>query len=242
MYKTEFFREFPSWCCFDIMMLRQKIAILWDICGFNTLLFNFKYFPIRQAIHFPIWVSRRVRIRKLGGNVIINGDVRFGMIRIGLDGVGIFDNKRSRSIWQVDGDVVFSGNCDIGHGCKISVNKRGRIEFGRNFCCTAESSFAVVQRITIGNDCLFSWDVLVMDTDWHEICDGDQNILNPPRPIVIGDNVWVGCRTTILKGVHIADGSIIAAGSIVTKDIISPNCVVGKNPLQILRCNVSWHK
>lgn len=222
-------------------MNRRILRTLWDICSFNTLYFNFKYLPLNQAVRFPIWVSRRVRVRSGGGDVLIMGSISTGMVRIGLDSVGIFDNKKSRSIWQVDGKVIFNGKCFVGHGCKISVGKGAALSLGDNFCCTAESSIATVKNITIGNQCLLSWDILIMDTDWHVITDSEGNVQNPPKSVQIGDHVWIGCRVTITKGVSIADGSIIAAGSIISKDITEPYCIVGKCPQQIIRRNVLWH-
>lgn len=222
------------------MMSNQRWKTLWDICCFNTLYFNFKYLPFHLAIRLPIWVSRRVRIRKGKGEIIINGNVYTGMIRIGLDSVGIFDNKKSRSIWQVYGKVIFNGKCFLGHGCKISVGQNASLSFGNNFHCSAETSISTVLNITIGADCLFSWDILIMDTDWHKITDIKGNVQNPPKPIRIGNHVWIGCRTTITKGISIADGTIIAAGSIISKDVIEHNCIVGKNPQQVIRHDVRW--
>ena len=223
-------------------MIGHRLKLLWDVCCLNTLLFNFKYLPLSKAVMLPIWVSRRVRIRNLGGKIIINGDIYTGMIRIGLDSVGIFDNKKSRSIWQVNGQVIFNGRCFLGHGCKVSVGEQATLSFGSDFACTAESSIATVKSISIGDECLFSWDILMMDTDWHTITDLDGKVQNPPKPIRIGNRVWVGCRATITKGVSIADGTIIAAGSIVSKDVTESNSIVGKNPLQVIRRNILWHK
>lgn len=226
-----------------ILKLGNKLKTLWDICCFNTLYFNFRYLPFRIAVKFPIWASRNVRIRAGKGEVSIVawGEIHSGMIRIGLDSVGIFDNKKSRSIWQVYGKVIFQGKCFLGHGCKISVEHNASLSFGKNFHCSAESSISTVQDIAIGDDCLFSWDILVMDTDWHRITNVDGNTLNPPRPVRIGNRVWIGCRTIILKGVSIADGTIVAAGSIISKDVTECNCIVGKSPQQIIRENVKWH-
>lgn len=223
-------------------MIRDKLSKLWDICCFNTLYFNFKYLPIKQAIKLPILVSRRVRIRIASGSITIKGTITTGMIRVGMDSVGIFDNIKSRSIWQVQGNIIFHGRCFLGHGCKISVAPNAILSFGKDFACSAESTISAVKQISIGNKCLFSWDILMMDTDWHIIRDYNHNILNPAKPISIGNNVWVGCRTTITKGVEIADGTIIAAGSIVTKSIVEPNCIFGKNPLQLIKRNVIWSK
>lgn len=223
-------------------MIRRKLSRLWDICSFNTIYFNFKYLPFEQAIKIPILVSRRVRIRIANGSITIKGEIHTGMIRIGMDSVGIFDNIKSRSIWQVQGDVIFNGNCFLGHGCKISVGSDAILSFGNNFCCTAESSITTVRSIIIGDNCMFSWDILIMDTDWHCITDYQQNVLNPPKPIRIGNNVWIGCRSTITKGINIADGTIVAAGSIVSKNVMDSNCIVGKNPLQIIKRDVLWRK
>ena len=58
-------------------------------------------------------------------------------------------------------------------------------------------------------------------------------------PITIGENVWIGCRALILKGVTIGDGAVVAAGAVVTKDVPA-NCVVAGNPAKIIKENVVW--
>lgn len=58
------------------------------------------------------------------------------------------------------------------------------------------------------------------------------------RPVVIGNDVWIGARAIILPGVHIGDGSIVGAGSVVTKDV-PPYAVVGGNPARLIRMRKS---
>ena len=58
-------------------------------------------------------------------------------------------------------------------------------------------------------------------------------------PIVIGDNVWIGMGAMILKGVTIGEGSIIAAGAVVTKDV-APNTIVAGVPAKEIRKDVTW--
>jgi acetyltransferase-like isoleucine patch superfamily enzyme len=67
----------------------------------------------------------------------------------------------------------------------------------------------------IGRDVKVGWDVEIMDTDLH----GHSGQPAQAKPVVIEDEVWVGCRAIILKGVHVGKGAIIAAGAIVTKDV-----------------------
>ena len=99
----------------------KKIIKFISVFNWKTLLLNFKYLPIRQAIQLPIWCSSRIRIRSAKGSVKIESPIRTGMIRIGFDSVGIFDNKRSRAIWEVYGNVTFVDSAIIGHGSKICV-------------------------------------------------------------------------------------------------------------------------
>lgn len=54
------------------------------------------------------------------------------------------------------------------------------------------------------------------------------------RPVVIGDDVWIGSRVTILPGVHVGDGCVLAAGSVITKDT-PPNTIVAGNPGIVVR-------
>lgn len=203
----------------------------------KTFIFNFRYFPLKTAIKFPVLVSHRVLLMDLGGQVIIHNQKTFS-IRIGFGEVGIFDQSRSRSIWQVTGIVEFKGAANIGHGSKISVH--GNLILGDNFCITAESSIVANDKITIGDDVLFSWDALLMDSDLHEIFDEQGRHTNAPKPINIGNHVWIGCRTTILKGTSIPDGCIVAAGSVMRGQFSEPKAAIGGNPAKIIKQNISW--
>lgn len=218
----------------------SKIGFFVEAVNWKTIWFNFKYLPWKQAIQFPIVVSRFTRIRSLQGTLLIDALVSPAMIKIGFDGVGIFDNKRSRSIWQNDGKVLFKGKAIIGHGSKICVGSGGILVLGNNFIITAESQLVCSKAITFGEHCLLSWDTLITDTDFHIITDFDHMITNENKPIIIEDHVWVGCRTTILKGVHIFHDSVIAAGSVITRDIEQPYSLSAEIPNRIIRQSINW--
>ena len=53
-------------------------------------------------------------------------------------------------------------------------------------------------------------------------------------PIHIGKNVWIGANATVLAGVNIGDGAVVAAGAVVTKDV-EPNTIVGGVPAKLLK-------
>jgi acetyltransferase-like isoleucine patch superfamily enzyme len=86
--------------------------------------------------------------------------------------------------------------------------------------------------VTIGDDSLIGHNAVLatLDHDVHPDRRADMH----PAPIVIGRKVWIGANATILKGVTIGDGAIVAAGAVVTKDVPADSIVVGA-PARVVR-------
>lgn len=95
--------------------------------------------------------------------------------------------------------------------------------------------------VQIGSDCMISEQCLIYSHnhkfDRKDIPIGEQGY-QEDEPVVIGDDVWVGGRVTILPGVHIGNGAIIGAGSVVTKDV-APHTIVAGNPARFIRARFS---
>ena len=204
----------------------------------KTLRFNLHYFPLKTAMKLPVFVSHRTFLREMHGSVALPQNPKTAMVKIGFGDVGHYDRKRSRSIWQVSGKVSFGGKASIGHGSKLSV--RGNLAFGSDFNMTAESTIICAHDITFGNDCLLSWDVLVMDTDEHPLYNFSGERINADRPIVVGNHVWVGCKCILLKGTNVPDNSVVAAGSVMKSSFEGENLVIGGNPPSVLKREVRW--
>ena len=130
-------------------------------------------------------------------------------------------------VFGYGGEIIIGTRCFIGEGSRIwSANK-----------------------VQIGNDVLISHNVNIIDTNSHEMdhqerADGFIRLINtgfPTKdvnvstsPIIIGNNVWINFNSIILKGVTIGDGAIIAAGTLVTKDVPAFT-LVGGNPARIIK-------
>ncbi len=156
--------------------------------------------------------------------------------------------------------ISVGANLILHRNAEIMAMGGGRIVIGSS--CIIGSNLRVYcrQAITLGDFCLVSWDVLICDYDGHpadpdlresEICFMQSSFFPnfskpfpttplalPPqdynaRPITIGRRVWIGARATILKGVEIGDGAIIAAGAVVTRSV-PPLTIAAGNPARIV--------
>ena len=123
----------------------------------------------------------------------------------------------------------------LAHDVGLHLRDRGAVlSIGEGSFVNHRSEIIAHERVEIGSHCLFAWDVQVMDSDSHRV-DG----LPHTAPVVIGDRVWIGCRATVLKGVTIGDGAVVAACSVVTRDV-PPRALVAGNPARVVREEVTW--
>ena len=100
-------------------------------------------------------------------------------------------------------------------------------------------SISVCKEISIGKSCLIASNVTISDNDGHPIdpikrAKGESIDLEDVSPVRIGNNVWIGDGTIVLKGVSIGDGSIVGARSVVNSDIPPHSIAVG-NPAKIVK-------
>lgn len=134
-----------------------------------------------------------------------------------------------------------------GSGCDIRIEPEARVKIGRSVVFSRDVSIHVheeatfgdnvflnrgctivaVSEITIGDDSIFGEYVSIHDE--NHIFGGafHQRHQVSAVPVVIGSNVWVGAKATILQGVHIGDGAVIGANSVVTHDVPARMIAVG---------------
>ena len=211
------------------MWLRRLL----QVSALKTVRFNIHYFGLQGLIRMPVLVARNYFFRTLRGGVVIDSPTRF-CVRLGCPGTGTVDQRFRRGCWEVEGEVHFAGSASFGHGSAISVGPDGVFSVGDGFACSATSTFICQQNVTFGNSCTVSWDSLVMDSDFHSI-NGEPT----ESPVHIGNGVWIGCRATILKGATVPDGSVVAAGAIITKSMSEADSIYG-GVNQKLRENIIW--
>ena len=207
----------------------------------KTIRFNIYYFGIKKGSRLPIFISKNVHFNKMQGKIIID-TMNTGHIRIGFGDVGVFDKKYDRTVisFSKGSTIIFRGNCNIGHGTKISVQNNAELSFGKYFCVTANSTIICTKKIIFGNNVLISWDVQIMDTDFHKIYK-EGVLLNPDEEIIIGDDVWINSRVVILKGCEIPQGCVVGAMTLCNKkyDVIN-SILVGPSGIRYINNGILW--
>lgn len=152
--------------------------------------------------------------------------------------IGSFFARGSHKIYVNNGEINIGRSAFLYPGVKLSVvgiSEKAELKIGENTNIGDRTEIHVGNKVIIGNNCAISWDVCILDRDYHKI----NNLKEIAKPIIIGDNVWIGCKATILKGVTIGEGAVVAAGSIVTKNVPAKSCVAG-NPAKVIKENVVW--
>lgn len=161
--------------------------------------------------------------------IILNGILKFS------DNDIIGSNRQSNLRMDENSILEIRNNFSIYYGADIILFKGAKLNLGSGFF-NSNIKIRCHERIEIGEDVAISHDVTIMDSDAHE---GLWEGYEKTKPIKIGNHVWIGTRVTILKGVTIGDNAIIAAGSVVTKNVPN-NTIVAGVPAKVIKININW--
>ena len=128
-----------------------------------------------------------------------------------------------------------SGEFKLYSGSRLYINEGATLKLGSGYI-NSNLNLSCFQQIEIGQEVAISEGVTIRDSDDHSLLPASR-----PRtqPISIGNRVWIGMNVTILKGVKIGDGAVIAAGAVVTKDVPSNSLAAGV-PAKVIRENIQW--
>jgi acetyltransferase-like isoleucine patch superfamily enzyme len=133
------------------------------------------------------------------------------------------------------GTLRVGDNVQIFRGVLLLLGlPQAEIELADRVFINYDTKLMAARRIYIGPGSSISWNVSIMDSDFHQI-DGE----GEPAPVHIGEHVLIGAHAVILKGVRIGDGAVVAAGSLVNSDV-PPGALVAGSPATVRRENVTW--
>ena len=191
----------------------------------------------------------KTRYKKLKNKLEIFGKLRKNKIKISGDNNILYIGKNSLlrnchiSINGNNNVLHIGDDCVVNSTSIILDNEGTEIRIG-NKTSIGKAQIVSLEpyKIEIGEDCMLSYDIEIRNTDSHKIYDKNANKrINEGNSVRIGNHVWLGMRAIVLKGVTIGDNSIVAAGSIVTKDV-KANTIVSGNPARQVKENKNWSR
>jgi acetyltransferase-like isoleucine patch superfamily enzyme len=164
---------------------------------------------------------------------IVWGSVVRGMIIAGggACGPGLRIERGFRLRRGFHKGLAFGRNVYIGRNVTFDVVVGARFALGCNATLTENIFVGVVERVTIGDHVLIGECTSIRDSN-HGFADGSRPMsIQPmvPKPIAIGNDVWIGRGCAILTGITIGDGAIVAANAVVNRDV-EPLTIVGGVP------------
>lgn len=202
---------------------------------FNIGLFLSYIYPIwlhKKVFHLKTflysgWYSRYFASFGSGSYIAPYASIINGMEKISIGNNTYIGRHVSLTAWTYYEGINYKPIIEMGNGCSIGENNH----------------ITAINKIVIGNNVLTGKNVLITDNA-HGKSIYDNMTISPQRRklsskggVVIGDNVWIGEKSSIMPGVNIGKGSIIAANSVVTKDV-PEFCIVAGVPAKIVkRCS-----
>lgn len=137
----------------------------------------------------------------------------------------------------------------IGGSCEIEALHLRLLQGGgvfalgpHSFVLGMDASVFEGTRCVIGRDCLISRGVVLATGDAHPIMDAATGKrINPSADVIVGDHVWLGLETLLLKGAQVGRGSVVGARAVVTGTLPEGTLAAG-NPARVLREGITWHR
>ncbi len=168
-------------------------------------------------------------------NVYISGENNSITVNYALMSGALITIKGTNNKLIIESGVeIINSTINIrGNNCSIKIGQ------GTYFGGIRIVNVGINNTIEIGQNCLFSDFIELWASDTHSIFNSEGELINPERPITIGNNVWVGSHVKILKGVSIGEGAVIGMNTLVTKDVL-PKTLCAGNPMRCLKEGINW--
>lgn len=208
----------------------------------KTIYYNLRIFPLKDALKLPLFVGDTTIIKgSRRGCICIKGTMVRGMLSVGrsFGSYGVYRGIKSVLHFGERGVLVIYGRMAFCTEFKIRID--GLLELGKNFDANNGFNCICKGNISFGSDCLLGWDVTVLDSDGHRMAINGESV-KEMLPVNIGSNVWMGAKTTVLKGSCIKDNTVVGYGTLVSGSYDDNSIIVGGKGKSMKKDNIIWMK
>ena len=192
------------------MGITSKIHTLWSMSWTQFIYYNFFCSKVIRKeggflVPYPnsvIDLGKGAKIVLEDGNFYVNANKPAG--------------SKAEAILKLreNASLLLHHSTTMNYKSTIEIHKDATVEIG-SALINSSAVILASKRITMGDEVMISREVYIYDADHHPIINDVGEQINPPRPVVIGNHVWIGLKSTLLRGTKIGDGAVIAANSLV---------------------------
>ena len=151
--------------------------------------------------------------------------------------------KKCHIRFNLNNSILYVASSNQEYKVNIHLNNNNTCVIGKNCYFNGKTKIFLSEEknVIIGNNCLFSGGIYFRVADPHLIYSSESlKRINPTKSIYVGDHVWIGQDSLILKGCKIGSGSIIGAGSILSNKEVPSNTIFAGNPAKLIKKDIFW--
>lgn len=220
--------------------IKLKIAFWISIGWVKTVYFNLKMLPVKQAIKLPVVFYGKVKFLGLGGKVIINSPIKFGMVGFGQK-YEIFKTSKKNAQITINGNFIVNGHIQFGIDYLLFINQNATLSMGHLSSLGANGKIICMKEISFGDYARIGYESQVIDTTFHQMIDLSAGELTATfGKISIGNYNYIGSRVSILKSSFTPDNCTVTSNSLLTKDYseFGSNVMIGGIPAKLIKKNI----
>jgi acetyltransferase-like isoleucine patch superfamily enzyme len=219
----------------------HKIKFYFKVNWIKTFYFNWKKFPFSIAKKLPVFFYGKVKFTSIKGDIIIQGNVKRGMIGFGQP---YEMNTLHKGIAEVfiEGKMIFKGHVQFGKDYFVYVGENGSCELGHMSSLGSNGKLICIEKIVLGDYCRIGSESQIMDTNFHQMIDTLTGERFPiTAPISLGNYNYFGNRVSIMSKTKTPDYCSIASNSLCNSDYSKggTNILIGGISAKLIRENIS---
>jgi Acetyltransferase (isoleucine patch superfamily) len=168
--------------------------------------------------------------------------INIGTIQLG---VAKLRGSKAETYLQMDENAswVSNGAAELFFQTQIHIQKNAVFETGY-FSANIGTAIICSKKVTLGENVMIGRNILIYDSDHHRIIDQNGDMVNNDKEVTIRDHVWLTSNVTVLRGVTIGEGCIVAAQTVIKKDLPPDSLVFGSTSanVTIVKKETAWSR
>lgn len=151
--------------------------------------------------------------------------------------------SKSETHLRMKKNAVWNSNngCGIFYNIVLEIDENAVFD-SKFFTINGGSVIICAKHISFGEDVMLGRNIVIYDSDYHQVLNDEGNIKNFPKEVIIGDHVWLTNQITVLKGVTIGAGTLVSPYTVIRKDLPEYSMVVSSNSSKVISNNVHWSR